>query len=1114
MKGCLVLLVLALAAIPSPAFAQLVNVGSITVNSSANPGEVGTPVTFTVTVTGVIRLPLPIITPTGTVVFKDNGVAIGNGTLDSNGQATLTTSSLSVGSHPITVTYNGDVVYNPATSSALSQSIVQGATTTTVVSSSNPSQFGSNVTFTATVSGAPSGLTPTGTVTFEDGATVIGSGSLNGSGQAAFSTSALSGGSHSITAVYGGDGNFAGSTSPTLTQTVNPTSSSTSVAASSNPATFGSSVTFTATVSGSGGTPSGTVTFKDGGSTLGTGTLSGGQATLTTASETVGSHSITAVYGGDGNFATSTSSPLTFVVNQAASSTQVTSSLNPSAVGGAVTFTATVTVPNGTATGTVTFKDGGSTIGSGSLAGNGTATVTTSTLALGSHSITAVYGGDGNFVGSTSSILTQMVNVDSSTTSLSSSINPSNFGTAVTFTAIVTGVGPTPTGTVTFKNGGSTMGSSNLDGSGQATFTTSVLVAGSHAISAVYSGDTTYGASISPTVTQTVGQNPTVTALTAAPNPTSPGTSVTLTAVVTGAGGTPTGTVTFDDGATALGTVALNGSGHAVLTVGTLSGGTHTLSATYNGDSNFTASLSPTVALVENPNATSTSVAATPNPAAVGTTISLTATVAASGTPTGNVTFRDGAATIGTAALNGSAQASLAVATLASGTHSITAVYGGDVNFTGSTSPAISVAIQQRTVTVSLSSSLNPSIAGQPVTFAATVTSSSGTPSGTVSFRDGATVLATTNLASGATALTTSSLVSGTHSITAAYNGDANYAAATSAALTQSVNLPADSLKLRALQIAATRIAAQNSGAAVASAIHSAVSEGFADDGGLLVPSGSGVRFNSAGSSGERNASAAERPRWVLWADMLYSGLNTDRPNQDMTGQQWNGLAGMTFRATPDFLVGMLGGYENFDYVSQPLNGRFQGGGWTTGSYLGWQPLSGLRFEAGLAYSALNLDGVAGSASGSFPGYRMLATTGLTGNYKITQHLEFEPSMQVFALLEKEQGYTDSLGTAQSDRTFSTGRASVGTKWLYRSQWGDLSVVPYFGVYGDYYFSKDDATAALSVPSLDGASLRATSGLTVAMASGAQFTVGGELGGIGSGSFDIWSARARVAVPF
>jgi hypothetical protein len=448
LKGWLILLGPALGAIPSPALAQLVNVGSITVASSANPNEVGTPVTFTVTVTGAIHLPLPIITPTGTVTFKDNGVSIGTGTLDTNGQATLTTSSLSVGGHPITVTYNGDFLYNSATSSALSQSIAQGATTTTVISSSNPSQFGSSVTFTASVSGAPSGLTPTGTVTFKDGSTVIGSGSLNGSGQAAFSTSALSGGSHSITAVYGGDTNFTGSASSTLTQAVDPTSSSTGVGASSNPTTFGTSVTFTATVSGSGGTPSGTVTFKDGASTLVVGTLNGsGQATFTTASETVGSHSITAVYGGDSNFTASTSSPLTFIVNQAASSTQVTSSLNPSAMGSAVTFTATVTVPSGTATGTVTFKDGGSTIGSGSLA-SGTATFATSALALGSHSITAVYGGDVNFIGSTSPVLTQTVNANASTTILSPSLNPSAFGTSVTFTATVSGGAGTPTGTV------------------------------------------------------------------------------------------------------------------------------------------------------------------------------------------------------------------------------------------------------------------------------------------------------------------------------------------------------------------------------------------------------------------------------------------------------------------------------------------------------------------------------------------------------------------------------------------------------------------------------------------------------------------------------------------
>lgn len=75
------------------------------------------------------------------------------------------------------------------------------------------------------------------------------------------------------------------------------------------------------------------------------------------------------------------------------------------------------------------------------------------------------------------------------------------------------------------------------------------------------------------------------------------------------------------------------------------------------------------------------------------------------------------------------------------------------------------------------------------------------------------------------------------------------------------------------------------------------------------------------------------------------------------------------------------------DYASQPLNGHFHGAGWTTGTYLGWKPLPNLRFETGLAYSTLQLNGVAGSASGCFPGYRMLATAGLIGNYKVTSQL-------------------------------------------------------------------------------------------------------------------------------
>jgi hypothetical protein len=160
------------------------------------------------------------------------------------------------------------------------------------------------------------------------------------------------------------------------------------------------------------------VTFKDGSTTLGTATLSGGAATLTTAALAVGSHSFTAAYAGDGNFTASTSAALAQTVQQAGSTTVVSSSANPSAPGKAVTFTATVAAAapgSGTPTGTVTFKDGSTTLGTATLSG-GAATLTTSALAAGSHPITATYSGDANFAPSTSATLTQVVSVAPSAT--------------------------------------------------------------------------------------------------------------------------------------------------------------------------------------------------------------------------------------------------------------------------------------------------------------------------------------------------------------------------------------------------------------------------------------------------------------------------------------------------------------------------------------------------------------------------------------------------------------------------------------------------------------------------------------------------------------------------
>ncbi len=186
---------------------------------------------------------------------------------------------------------------------------------------------------------------------------------------------------------------------------------STLVTSSLNPSIYGQSLTFTATVSSSSGTPTGKVTFKNGSATLGTVTLTGGVASFTTTTLGAGTKSITAVYHGNGLlFASSTSSPaLSQVVNKATTTTALASSQNPSSVGQSVTFTASVSPQfSGTPTGSVTFKDGTKTLKTVPLSG-GAAGFTTSTLTSGAHTITATYNGSTNFTGSSAS-LTQTVN--------------------------------------------------------------------------------------------------------------------------------------------------------------------------------------------------------------------------------------------------------------------------------------------------------------------------------------------------------------------------------------------------------------------------------------------------------------------------------------------------------------------------------------------------------------------------------------------------------------------------------------------------------------------------------------------------------------------------------
>jgi hypothetical protein len=384
-------------------------------------------------------------------------------------------------------------------------------TTTAVTSSVNPSYQGQSVTFTATITpSVAESFAATGTVTFKDGTTVLGTGTVSGN-TATYTTSGLSTGTHSITAVYGGDANFVGSTSGAVSQVVRAFGSSTALTSSANPSVFGQTVTFTATVTALSGTstPTGTVTFLDGTTALGTANLNSGVAKLNYSALGLGGHSITAVYGGNTSFAGSTSAALAQTVNQSGSTTTVKSSANASVFGQSVTFTATVKASSpgkGTPTGTVTFFDGTTMLGTGTLSA-GQATFMTSTLSVGSHPITVSYGGDADFTASTSSTLPQSVNRASTTTAVTSSLNPSTFGASVTFTATVTVVAPgggIPTGTVTFKDGSKTLGTGTLNAAGQATFTTSTLAVGNHSITAVYATSTNYKTSTSAALTQTV----------------------------------------------------------------------------------------------------------------------------------------------------------------------------------------------------------------------------------------------------------------------------------------------------------------------------------------------------------------------------------------------------------------------------------------------------------------------------------------------------------------------------------------------------------------------------------------------------------------------------------
>ena len=189
---------------------------------------------------------------------------------------------------------------------------------------------------------------------------------------------------------------------------------------------------------------------------------------------------------------------------------------------------------------------------------------------------------------------------------------------------------------------------------------------------------------------------------------------------------------------------------------------------------------------------------------------------------------------------------------------------------------------------------------------------------------------------------------------------------------------------------------------------------------------------------GDQDDPAARPPSrdWLAWIDVRGADFNRNTFGSDLKGTQVNAIAGLTRKFTPNFLVGVLGGYEHFDYSSQAFNGLLKGDGWTAGTYLGWRLTPNLRIDAGGAWSNILVNDAAGMAAGNFIGHRWLVTGGLTGTY-VWRAVLVEPSAQTLALWEHENAYTDSLGTLQTERNFATGRASSGVKVSYPLAWSE-----------------------------------------------------------------------------
>jgi len=815
---------------------QLTGTALATVTNTTGPSQ-------TINPSGSVVLSANVVSgdggpaPTGTVTFFDNStsqnvatVALDIGTGETSTAQVTVTGVLLQGGHQIIADYSGDTNYAAAQSGPIVVEVQPSSTTTTVVPSTSTPAGGATFTVSATITSLDAGsgaVPPSGTVDFRlDGVSQGTKQVITGTPSTASvsMTAPYTGGAHQIVGFYSGDNNYYNSTSNAVTITVSKSAPTVTLTPSTTTPLAGSSLQLTASINppGTGGTPpSGTVTFTLDGASVGTATITTGSpstAVLTITAPAVGGHTLAAIYSGDTNYTTVTSPSVTITIAKVATTLAIAPTTTTPLGGSSLVVTATLSL-TGTSTasptGTVTFTLDGTVQGTQTVAGGTTASITITTPASGVHTLQASYSGDSNFLSSTSPSVNITVAKTPTTTLVLPATTTPTAGAPLQVNATITpsAAGNTePTGNVTFTVDGVSAGVASVTAGSPSTASVNIttLTSGPHSLVATYSGDIDYAASVSPAVTITVSKSPsTTTAIPATLTPTAGG-SLLVSANITSstpASTNPTGTVIFylDSVSQGTGTVTAGSPSTASITIPVIAAGSHVLTATYSGDTAYQTSTSPAVAITAAKGATVTTVTATPPVLAPGGTETLTATIAPFSaltgtlyTITGTVAFYDNGTTLlGTAAVSSDVATLSGIAIANNVSHSITAIYSGDINWLASASAALPLSATTLPDYVVLTSNLSTVPPGQALVLTVTVTPTTTpvlgaeqNPTGNVVFYDGVTILGTAALAaaplgdSSTATLTTQTLPGGQDVIYALYQGDLYYDAADSNLLT------------------------------------------------------------------------------------------------------------------------------------------------------------------------------------------------------------------------------------------------------------------------------------------------------------------------------------------